>query len=159
VDPKYYRKRFMVRMKRHIEAKTMVAGMGSTRATVDCISTNLQLNQDQRSKLQERVDAADGGDITPALVMPANELRRRKTGSGKKLSPRTLAPEPEPEPEPEHVSDEVENGSESSSDDDESKPARPRRRAGGGGPNSQRTPTPVGVSRAASPEQQLGGSE
>ena len=151
VDPTYYRKRFIIRMQRHIEAKQMAQmGLGSTHATVERITANLGLDQSQRGKLAERVGAADGGDITASLVMSDGELRRR-TGSDKTLSPSpravgggAFAPvdmEPEPEPEPEwQMQPEPEPELE---------------------PEPEPEPEPVGVSRPATPPKpyQSGGAE
>ena len=107
VDPKYYRKRFIVRMMRHIDAKQPVGTLASTADAVDRIATNLTLDTSQREQLAARVDAADGGDLFPALVATESELRHRSSGiierggGGARAAAYHLAPEPEPEPEPE----------------------------------------------------------
>lgn len=108
MDPKYYRKRFIVRLKRHIEATALEeVPQQSVADIVDAITPNLQLNEDQRGLLTERLEVTAGsGDVLNALMATNDDiqgLRRRRSGqNGKRYlsvggGAHRCLPEPEPE--------------------------------------------------------------
>ena len=114
VDPQYYRKRFIVRLKRHIAKANLQAPEQSVASIVDAIAPNLQLNEGQLRMLTERLEVAGSGDLLLALMATDDDiqgLRRRRSGQDGRKSYKVgggahrpsfvLEPGPEPEPEPE----------------------------------------------------------